>query len=59
MTNDAAEEAEFLDKPQTSCIPNDEAYRIRKERDAFQSQVQQLRIENKRLQKIIKEKEQK
>ena len=49
-STDAAEESEFQDKIQTKCVPDDEVYRIKKERDSFWSQVQQLRLENQRLQ---------
>ena len=49
----SSEDEDFENKLQDKCIPDIEAYRLRKERDAYLKQVQELSQEIKRLNAII------
>ena len=46
---ESSEEEEFREKHVEHCISDLEAYKIKKERDAYWKQVQQLRAELERL----------
>lgn len=52
----AIEDEEFNQKEQVKCINDNESYKIKKERDAYWSQVQQLRAEVQRLEGLLRKK---